>query len=311
VAVDAGASPVLGEYHVADGALRFTPLFPFDPGRSYHVRFDPSGLPQSTQSSAPIEAVVGMPAPAAAPRAVVTAVYPSGDEIPENLLRMYVEFSAPMGRKSGVEHIALLDHAGREIEGAVLPLDYEFWSPDHTRFTVFFDPGRVKQGILPNQQMGRPLESGRTVTLVIRRDWRDAQGHPLKEEFRRPFRVGAAAERPLDPTSWRIDAPSAGGRAPVVVTFREPLDRGLLMRALGIRRESQPVAGEIAIASGETRWTFTPQEAWRAGAYHLLALETLEDPAGNQIGRAFEVKNAGSVDTSPEPQSVTIPFRVR
>ena len=27
---------------VADGALRFTPLFPFDPGRQYQVRFDPA-----------------------------------------------------------------------------------------------------------------------------------------------------------------------------------------------------------------------------------------------------------------------------
>ncbi len=31
------------------------------------------------------------------------------------------------------------------IRGAVLPLDYEFWSPDHRRFTVFFDPGRVSK----------------------------------------------------------------------------------------------------------------------------------------------------------------------
>jgi hypothetical protein len=44
-------------------------------------------------------------------------------------MRMYVEFSAPMERKSGVEYITLLDHAGKEIPGAVLPLEYEFWSP--------------------------------------------------------------------------------------------------------------------------------------------------------------------------------------
>ena len=95
-----------------------------------------------------------------------------------------------MGRKSGVEYITLLDHAGQEIPGAVLPLEYEFWSPDHTRFTVFFDPGRVKKGILPNRQMGRPLEVGRTVTLVISREWRDQHGLPLKEDFRRVLRVG-------------------------------------------------------------------------------------------------------------------------
>ena len=99
-----------------------------------------------------------------------------------------------MGRKSGVEYLHLLDHEGREIRGAVLPLDYEFWSPDHRRFTVFFDPGRVKQGILPNQQMGRPLEAGQTVTLVVDAAWRDANGLPLKEGFRRQFSVRAAVD---------------------------------------------------------------------------------------------------------------------
>ena len=48
--------------------------------------------------------------------------------------------------------------------------------------------------------------------------------------------------------------------------------------------------------------------AWRAGQYHLLALDTLEDVAGNQIGRAFEVDNFDTVDKSPNPQSITIPF---
>ena len=46
-----------------------------------------------------------------------------------------------MGRPSGIEHMKLLDGNGKEIPGAFLPLDYEFWSPDHTRFTAFFDPG--------------------------------------------------------------------------------------------------------------------------------------------------------------------------
>ena len=129
---------------------------------------------------------------------------------------------------------------GKEIPGAFLPLDYEFWSPDHTRFTVFFDPGRVKDGILPNQQMGRPLEAGRSVTLVISREWRDEHGLPLKEEFRRCF-ASARPTKPLDTASWRIQPPAAGGRDGVVVTFPEPLDHGLLMRALGVtpRRASR------------------------------------------------------------------------
>ena len=43
----------------------------------------------------------------------------------------------------------------------------------------------------------------------------------------------------------------------------------------------------------------------------LLALDTLEDVAGNQIGKAFEVDNFDTVDKSPNPQRITVPFTVR
>ncbi len=45
VAVGTDAPAILGQYTVADGALRFTPLFPFDQGRQYQVRFDAARLP--------------------------------------------------------------------------------------------------------------------------------------------------------------------------------------------------------------------------------------------------------------------------
>ena len=303
VAVGAGAPPVLGDYAIDDDAVRFTPAFPLDPGRQYHVTFD-SGATR-------LSSTVGLPASTATPSTVVARVYPTGDVVPENLLRMYVEFSAPMGRRSGIDHIKVLDHSGKEIRGAVLPLDYEFWSPDHTRFTVFFDPGRVKDGILPNREMGRPLESGRTMTLAISREWRDANGLPLREDFVRRFRVADADAAPLDTSSWHVTAPRSGGRAPLVVTFPEPLDHGLLMRALGVTRDGTPVEGDAAVEAGETRWTFTPRAAWAAATYELLALDILEDLAGNQIGRAFEVDNFDSVDKSPQPKTVRVPFLVR
>jgi hypothetical protein len=312
VAVAADAPPVLGDYGVQDGALRFTPLYPFDPGRPYRVRFDPDHLPGGAGSGlASLESTMALAAVEGTPSTRVVGVFPSGDEVPENLLRMYVRFSAPMGRRSGVEHIALLGADGTEIEGAVLPLDYELWSPDHTRFTVLFDPGRVKLGILPNRELGRPLEAERTFTLVISREWRDASGQPLADEYRRELRVGPADERPIDPSAWQVAPPAAGGRGELVVRFPEPLDHGLLMRALGVRRDGDPVTGEIGVDTGETTWRFRPEEAWEPGGYELFALDVLEDPSGNQIGRAFEVDNPDAVGEGPSARSVAIPFSVR
>jgi hypothetical protein len=242
---------------------------------------------------------------------VVDRVYPSGELVPENQLRLYVTFSAPMGMKGGLDYVQLLDGDGRVVKDPFLPVAAEFWNADRTRFTLFFDPGRVKRGIRPNQEMGRPLVAGRSYTLVVRRDWPDAQGLPLKEDFRRTFRVGPADTKPIDPAMWDVRSPAAGGREPLVVTFPEPLDHGLLVRALGVSiATGEPLAGDVAITDDETRWRFTPRDAWRSGDHRLVVLTILEDRAGNRIGRAFEVDQFERIDRAAVPESIAIPFRI-
>lgn len=311
ISVGPDAPPVLGTYTVADDTLRFEPAFHFDPGREYTVRFDPARLPgRDGGTGALLITTVALPASNAAASTFVENVYPSSELVPENQLRLYIQFSAPMGLRPGRDYVSLLDDRGNIVPGAFLPLDYELWNPDRTRFTLFFDPGRVKTGILPNEQMGRPLEAGRRYTLVVSKDWPDARGLPLTKEFRRSLHAGPAQTRPLDPSAWRIAAPAAGGRGPLVVSFPAPLDRALLMRAIGVRLAGAPLDGSVGVAAGEREWTFTPRDPWRTGRYELIALSILEDVAGNQIGRAFEVDNFDTVDHGPEPETVTLPFRV-
>src|SRR6185436_17263634 len=110
--------------------------------------------------------------------------------LPENQLRLYVEFSAPMSNGGGIGFIRLLDADGREVRNAFLPLDADFWNREHTRYTLFLDPGRVKRGILPNEQMGRALRAGRVYSIAIDSTWRDAEGQPLAAPYRRSFHVG-------------------------------------------------------------------------------------------------------------------------
>jgi hypothetical protein len=307
---EAATPAVAGKYHVAGGVLRFTPLFSLDEGRQYTVVFNPSRVPGDENGEAAITAVVGRPASDRVPSTVVTRVYPSVDTVPANQLRLYLHFSAPMDWRSGYDHLVLLDDRGQEVADAFLPLDADFWNHDRTRYTVFFDPGRVKRGILPNKQMGRALEAGRRYTLVVKRDWRDGHGLALKEEFRHEFRASSPIERPLTTTAWRISIPRAGSRDALVVGFPEPLDHGLLQRALGVARAGQPLEGNVSIEAGETRWLFTPRDAWTPGEYQLVALALLEDLAGNRIGRAFEVDNFERTDITSEPERTTVLFRV-
>jgi hypothetical protein len=125
-------------------------------------------------------------------------------------------------------------------------------------------------------------------------------------------RVAEADERPIDFRAWQVvAAPTAGERDPLIVTFPEPLDHGLLLRALGVSGADQRfLDGEVKIESHETRWRFTPREPWKAGRYQLVALAMLEDMAGNRIGRAFEVDRFDRADRSPEPERTMIPFEV-
>ncbi len=292
--------------------LRFTPLFPFDDGRPYDVRFDPSRLPgvQPRAAVNPLAAVVTLPAIARTPSTVVSQIYPSAGSVPANQLRLYLHFSAPMDRRSGYDHVKLLDDRGQEVLETFLPLDADFWDRDGTRYTVFFDPGRVKRGILPNRQMGRALKPGRTYTLVVNREWRDGRGQPLKEAFTHTFTATAPIERALSMKEWKIDTPLVGTRNPLTVTFPAVLDHGLLQRALGVARDGAPLDGDVTIEPGETVWRFAPRAPWLAGGYQLVALDFLEDLAGNRIGRAFEVDNFERTDPTPQPERFLLPFHV-
>src|SRR5213594_1535511 len=59
--------------------------------------------------------------------------------------------------------------------------------------------------------------------------------------------------------------------------------------------------GAPASLASDTRWLFKPLSPWEAGEYEIVALSILEDPAGNRIGRAFEVDmTKARADAAPE-----------
>jgi hypothetical protein len=305
VAVAADAVPVAGTYAIAGGTVRFTPMFPFDPGRPYTAVFDPSAVPDGALRHLPgVSRVVSTPAAAASPATTITDVYPSADIVPANLLRMYVAFSGPMGNRGGQDYVTIADARRQEISGALLPLDTGLWNPERTRFTILFDPGRVKRGILPNRRMGRPLEPGATFTFAVRAGWPDARGVPLASRFEHAYRVGPAIERGLDPRAWTIAPPAAGSREPLVVDFPWALDHALLERALSIARGGAHLSGDSIVPRGERQWRFTPRDPWLPGAHELVALPELEDVAGNRIGHPFEARPSEADDARAAPARV-------
>ena len=294
--------PLVGSYSVENGALVFRPKYPLAPGPRYRVVFKGAG--------APIEKMFDGPVRVAAPPARVERVYPSAAVLPSNQLRLYIYFSAPMSRGEAGQRIHILDADGKPLRDVFLP-GQELWDPNNRRLTMTFDPGRIKRDLTSNTTMGPPIAEGKRYTLLIDREWRDANGAPMAEPFRKPFRGGPAVRQPPDPKTWKISTPPAASRAALVVDFGRPMNYTLLQRMLKISGARGDVAGSIDVAREESEWRFTPQNPWAAGAHRLIVDTSLEDLAGNKIGQPFDIDVFERVTERIPSSSTSLPFEVR
>ena len=240
VIADLAQSPsVLGTTTIEGQSLRFTPRFGLEPGLGYRAVLH-RGILRPTPDLAPDDIVAELRiAPrAASPPTKVTHIYPSADKLPENQLKFYLHFSAPMSRGEAYRHIHLLDDKEQEVEAAFLELGEELWDREMVRFTLLCDPGRVKRGLKPREELGPVLEEGRDYTLVIDEAWRDAHGNPLAEPARKSFHVLAPDDTPIDQTTWKIETPVSLGQDPLVVRLGESLDHSLLERVLSVQTDT-------------------------------------------------------------------------
>jgi hypothetical protein len=209
---------VMGRYRVEDGVLRFAPRFPPVRGQVYYARFDGAALQILLGDDIPIgptviDTTLVIERQNLAPTTSVTAVYPSDDSLPVNLLRMYVHFSAPMSVGEAQERIRLLDGNGNVVADGFLNFPEELWDPERRRITLLLDPGRIKRGVRPNVELGAPLRLGESYTLQVDGAWRDARGLALREGFEKRFTAGpedrayplsgrSARPRPARPKLW-------------------------------------------------------------------------------------------------------------
>jgi hypothetical protein len=323
---------IAGTWKIDRGRLRFEPRFPFARGVAYRAEFWPSRLPGplgapaqllgevlgSAQPSGPVISFYELPRDKNAPATAVLQIYPSAEVLPENQLKFYVHFTGPMSRGGIYEHVELRDGEGRKIELPFLELDEELWDPAMTRLTLLIDPGRIKRGVKPLQDTGPVLEEGKTYALTIKATWRDAEGRPLRVAHTKTFRVGPADRTPPDPARWRFAyVPPAGTQGPLIVQFDESMDRALALRLIRVQRLNpaggRPVDidGDTVLEDQERRWMLMTVGPWRAGDYQLVVGTTIEDLAGNNIGKTFDVDLSAVPKRQTVTPTVVVPFQVR
>lgn len=304
---------MLGSYQFVDGNVRFTPRFPLRPSLSYRAVYRPAA--DRAWQAITAQLVVREFQIPALPKTAATrlkAIYPSAATLPRNQLKFYLHFSAPMGRGAAYEHLQLLDADDQPLDLPFLELAEELWDPSGTRLTLLLDPARVKRELAPREAQGPVLEVGHRYTLAIDGGWRDAAGQPLAAGVRKRFRVGDDDETSPAPRQWKLSAPKADSREPIVVDFGESLDHALLGRMLWVvDANGHVLTGEGLIGDREESWRFVPQRPWLAGMYRLVADSLLEDLAGNSIARKFEMRSVRPAARPAESATVETPFEVK
>jgi hypothetical protein len=297
------AQPMLGDYRRSGSTIRFTPRFTPSPGVELRLVYRaPGGL---------IERSLRIPGAVAAAAPAVVAISPASDVLPENLLKLYVEFSEPMARGQAYQQLRIVDDAGQVVADPFVEIDQELWDPAGKRLTILFDPGRIKRGVKPNEDVGAPLKVGRSYRLIVAKGWRSAAGAALPADAIKKFSVGPSERRPILLSEWKIAAPTAGSREPLTVRFPRPLDDAILAHALHVQQKGEGIVGTVRVTDQARSWTFTPKSAWRDGAYELLVETSLEDLAGNRIGRAFDVDTVGAPQPRITRASETLTFQVK
>jgi hypothetical protein len=253
--------------------LTFRPKYPLAPGLRVRAVF------QGT------ETVFDIPKIKLVSSTRVSQIYPSSSEIPENQLKFYIEFSAPMSQGQAWRHIRLLKSNGEPVELPFLEIDQEMWDADTRRLTVLFDPGRIKRGVKPLEDIGPAIEAGHSYSLEVDGKWQDSKGAPLVETFRKVFKVVEADRTPISISDWRIGTVRSGTREPLKVAFPESLDAALALRLIWV----EGVRGKATLMQNEREWQFIPDQAWTGESASLKVDTALEDLAGNKVGRAFDV----------------------
>lgn len=278
VRLKGNTTAMLGQYQTRDSHILFEPVIPLSRGSRYEV-FSKNDLIGG----------VDVPVDSAATSPSVLAVYPTSDTLPENLLKLYFKFSAPMREGEALQHIVLLNANNDTLPDTFLNLQPELWNKERTVLTVWLDPGRIKRDLIPNRKMGNPLQNGQHYTLAVSDMWKNTEGLRLQQTYNRSFYVGPRDSSSPQPKLWKMELPVSGTLDPLKIIPGEPLDYFLLQETISVfDNNNEPVDGLIRVGDKETSFLFSPRKPWRPGRYHFRVASQLEDLAGNNLERLFD-----------------------
>lgn len=274
---DQPATAILGSFQVEQNVV-FEPLVPFSFDTEYQLYI--RGKQISTISSKD-------PNPGVAP--MVVASYPQLDTVPDNLLKIYLQFSQPMREGQALTHISLLANGKDSLKDVFLDLQPELWNEDRTVVTLWLDPGRIKRDLQPHLRMGNPLQQKASYTFVVSANWQNTKGIPLGQPYRWQFSTTLRDSLSPLPANWKLVIPVRETKNPLFIYFGEVLDHFLLQESFAIKNgNGDTVTGIWKITDKDRACRFIPSVPWAEGNYTIDIAARLEDLAGNNLNRPFD-----------------------
>lgn len=309
VRVNGAKTNISGTYDIGDSTISFVPAFPFARGVDYEATFfagelalNPNEVYLPQMSSSTLELKFRIDAPRSEPPAVV-AIFPTANELPENLLRFHIKFSSPMTRGEVIKRVHLVDEQGKEVQKALLELDEELWDEEMRLVTVLLDPGRIKRGLRANVEMKAPLIAGRKYSLVIDEGWKSSDGVATDRRVVKTFRCHTADRTKPVISNWRVVAPS-NAIAPLVIEMSEYYDVVLARQAIVVKDAlGNNVAGKLSVSGDGSVLSFAADRPWSNENYTVLVNPKLEDVAGNNTERLFDTDITEKPDPAGQPAS--------
>ena len=110
----------------------------------------------------------------------------------------------------------------------------------------------------------------------------------------------------MRPSQWKIQPPAADSLDAMTVIFPEPMESAVTLRAIRVAAATgDAINGEAALEEHERRWRFVPVTPWKRGVYKILIQSIIEDLAGNNIGKVFDVDKLDQVGKAASSSNVT------
>ncbi len=274
------SNAVLGKFtKLNNDSIIFTPIVDFENGNEYSLIYKDELVGKFA-----IKDVDNNSKPE------LIAIYPSKDTLPENLLKMYFVFSKPMQNVSNfLDFVTVKNSNTNKDEEVFLRLENELWNRNQTRITLWLDPGRIKTDLKPNEQLGLPIIEGNHYLLTVSDQFRDANGIKLAEKVVKKFYVSKKDDKMPLIEKWQLSKPEIDTKDVLKIDFVESLDAILAKESIKIIFNSKEISGQYFLRENESQLEFLPDSFWTKGVYKILVDRKLEDLAGNNLLRKFDV----------------------